>query len=112
MFLNVKNKRVISVCFVGIFLLGFFPNLKNISALEEGIFTDSFTLQTYDTRFYVTNIGVSEVLDINLSAAFYGEFDIFLFPDRPVNTYLTQNGYDPQIFNLAIVSNISVDEEN
>ncbi|MHA1819810.1 MAG: hypothetical protein ACTSU2_10645 [Promethearchaeota archaeon] len=83
----------------------------SVASAESPVFKDSFSLQTYDSRFYITYLNASEILELNLSSKFEGRFDIFIYDERPMQTYVTLNGYDNRIFNVSVAYNTSTSLE-
>lgn len=77
------------------------------NAQADKIKTDVFPLQTFDSRFYTVYLNENETITINISSAFNGDFDIFIFKNRPIDTYVSKNGYDPKIFDIALNYNNS-----
>lgn len=99
--------KVLIIAWALIFVI-YLPLNATVSAQDSEIFSDTFSLQTRDSRFYVVHLEDNEHFELNLSAVNKGEFDVFLFSIRPNNTYVLWDDYDPKIFELAEVYDTSV----
>lgn len=72
-------------------------------------YTDSFPLQTYDFRMYVVSLEINDTLIVNVTSVADGEFDLFLFSTRPKQSYISREGYDPEIFNTVTGTTLAYD---
>lgn len=59
--------------------------------------------------FFLVNLNASETIEINVTHTGSGNFELFLFNARPVDSYINyDNTLNPEIYNQAI--NYSVDD--
>ena len=72
-------------------------------------YTDSFPLQTFDSRMYVVSLEIWENFTVNVTAVADGEFDLFLFSTRPKENLVSREGYDPEIFNNVTGTTLEYD---
>ncbi len=88
-----------TLCCIGIILVLLSSMSPMVIATGgEGNYTDSFPLQTFDFRMYVVSLVINETFTVNVTAVADGEFDLFLFSTRPQESYVSRDGYNPEIF--------------
>jgi len=109
--LRKKNSLVkYSIVVILIVLISIIPSflLVVVKAEESNqIFRDSFPLQQYDCRFYLVYLEENDSIQINVTNTYNGDFDIFLHNARPIDTYLSEEGYDPKIYSNAVAWDIN-----
>lgn len=100
---NFKSRVIKYFTFISIiYFLGISLYSYNIFGLES-VYTDSFPLQTYDSRFYVVYLEVGTQIEINVTNTYMGDFDIFIHNARPRSSHVDHHGYDPAIYINATV---------
>ena len=82
-------------------------SFQSTLASEGDIYKDAFPLQTYDSRFYLVYMENAETIELNLTNTYNGDFDIFIHDDRPLDYYISQDGYDSRIYDNAVAYNTS-----
>ena len=95
-----KSLKSLILLIAFIFIL-FNQNFSYVSAQGSDVKNDVFPLQTYDSRFYTLYLNENETIMVNVTAAYGGDFDIFLFLIRPTETYVIPEGYELEIYGLA-----------
>jgi len=103
----LSRKSLVYSSIILILMMAFSQNV-NLTSAAPPAFQDAFPLQQFDSRFYICHLEASESITLDLKCAFKGEFDIFIFTNRPTETYVTPGGYDPQIFTNSLTENISL----
>lgn len=94
-----KSFKSAILLFVFIFIF-INQNTSFVSAQDSNVRYDIFPLQTYDSRFYTLYLIQNETINVNVTAAYGGDFDIFLFTKRPTETYVLPEleDYNDKIF--------------
>ena len=100
-----KSFKSVILLFVFIFII-INQNISFVSAQDSEVKNDVFPLQTHDSRFYTLYLNENETIMVNVTAAYGGDFDIFLFLIRPTDTYVITGGYELEIFDLAETYNV------
>jgi hypothetical protein len=103
--LSRKTLFYSSICLILIVFINQNTSLVNAA---PPVFQDAFPLQQFDCRYYVCHLGAAESITIDVECAFKGEFDVFIFSFRPITTFVSPSGYDPQIITLSAAHNTSL----
>ena len=110
MCIEMKRRWLKYFLIIGMIIALTSPMIPMVFATEgDDDFTDSFPLQTFDSRMYVVSLNISEVFVVNVTAVADGEFDLFLFSTRPKENLVTREGYDPEIFNTVTGTTLAYD---
>lgn len=100
---NLKSRVLKYLTLISIiYILGVTTYSYSVLGLEP-VYTDSFPLQTYDSRFYVVYLEVGTQIEINVTNTYLGDFDIFIHNERPRSSHISHHGYDPAIYTNATV---------
>jgi hypothetical protein len=89
---------------IGTMFVLLFSSVAAVRASEDTDYTDSFPLQTYDFRMYVVSLEVNDTLIVNVTSVSDGDFDLFLFSDRPKEAHVSREGYDTEIINPSTLA--------
>lgn len=73
----------------------------------QSTYKDAYPLQQDDSRYYVVYLNTSQTIQINVTSANNGIFNIFIYDQRPTTTYVSSNGYNAHIFDVALKYNIT-----
>ena len=88
------------ILLAGALLVLLFSSFAAVNASEDPeYYTDSFPLQTFDFRMYVVSLQLNDTLIVNVTSVADGDFDLFLFSTRPMEAYVSRDGYDSEITN-------------
>lgn len=95
---------------VSIIILQFFIIFHGIPLIStDGVdpeHKEQFTLDDGDTRFIMAHLSDNETWYVNCTSVYTGKFYLFLFDERPVEKFVSENGeIDDKIYEEAIIYN-------
>jgi hypothetical protein len=98
------HTRLKKILLIGTMFTLLFSSFAAVIASEDPKYTDSFPLQTYDFRMYVVSLELNDTLIVNITSVADGDFDLFLFSDRPKEAHISRDGYDSEIINPSTLA--------
>lgn len=98
----MRNKLMFTM-FLTILLLGTFSTIPKASAWQT-----SFKMENMSSRYYVTPLSKDDVFYTEVSALYFGVFELFIIGERPKENYLLPDGQiAPELFDLALTYNMT-----
>lgn len=106
--MNITNKkhfrkfRIIAISALLLFMINMqFLNISFAQEDSDETFYDAFPLQTFDSRFYILHLNASDTINLNITAAYKGDFDVFIYNFRPYDVWVGNGGYWSGIYEEA-----------
>ncbi|MBY8981728.1 MAG: hypothetical protein KGD57_02180 [Candidatus Lokiarchaeota archaeon] len=101
----MKYKKITFLILLSSFLLPMY----NVYGQPNFIYNDIHELDDGETLFYLVDLNITENIQVVLNRLNYGNYSIFLFDSRPINTYIkSDNQLDSRIYSIDSYINHSI----
>ncbi len=104
----MKTKKKSLLCLI---ILVLFPlvSIHSILGAPDYVFTEPQEIDKGAPIFYLFSMNKSESIQIQIISQNSGNYSLFLFDTRPIQTYVNPDGsLNPIIFNISTAKNITV----